>query len=85
MPRASRRPPPNHLNPDFWPEVEGQVLLLAQEDGTFDMQQFTTWWDKLRTAAGNANAYATKGNAEQVAQQIVAEYRGRINRAPATR
>lgn len=83
--RVSRRPPPNHKNPDFWPEVEEKVLLLAQEDGTFDMAQFTAWWDKLRTAPGNVNAYATKGNPEQVAQTVVAEYQRRSTRAPATR
>ena len=79
--RVSRKPPPNHLNPEFWPEVHEHVLLLAQEDGSFDHVQFMAWWDKTRTAPGNANAYATKGHPEQVAKTIVAEYKARSTRA----
>jgi len=81
MPRVSRKPPPNHKNPDFWPEVHDHVLLLAQEQQLG--KEFIAWWDKLRTAAGNAHAYASKGYPEQVAKGIVAEYRARSTRSAA--
>lgn len=78
--RVSRRPPPNHINPDFWPEVCERVSLLAQELAVPNPEEFRRWWDKLSTAAGNANAYATKGNPEQVALTIVQEYQRRATR-----
>lgn len=81
--RVSRKPPPNHVNSAFWPEVEEKVAALARKDKLLATAEFKAWWDKLRSAAGNAHAYSTKGNPEQVAATIVAEYRRRATRDPA--